>query len=159
MDFIIFIVATSSGKDKVFQKFSIEVKLKAEFRVVEWKCRAMNLNVIHLVGRAGVDPEIKYFESGTVLCKFPIAVDRRSKKDDKPDWFELEMWGRTAEVASEYVRKGKQVGIQGKLKIDTWQDQNGNNRSRPVIRVDRLELLGSKGDNQGGSGMDYPDEF
>ncbi|QDZ41405.1 single-stranded DNA-binding protein [Euhalothece natronophila Z-M001] len=120
----------------------------------------MSLNIVHLVGRAGVDPEVKYFESGTVLCKFPIAVDRRSKKDDKPDWFELEMWGRTAEVASEYVRKGKQVGIQGKLKIDTWQDQNGNNRSRPVIRVDRLELLGSKGEAQGGTGGDYaPDEF
>ncbi len=119
----------------------------------------MNLNVVHLVGRAGVDPEVKYFESGKVLCKFPIAVDRRSKKDDKPDWFELEMWGRTAEVASEYVRKGKQVGIQGKLKIDNWQDQNGNNRSSPRITVDRLDLLGSKGD-QGGSGMNYaPDEF
>lgn len=119
----------------------------------------MNLNVVHLVGRAGVDPEVKYFESGKVLCKFPIAVDRRSKKDDKPDWFELEMWGKTAEVASDYVRKGKQVGIQGKLKIDTWQDQNGNDRSRPVIRVDRLDLLGSKGDNQGGSSYDAPDEF
>lgn len=119
----------------------------------------MKLNVVHLVGRAGVDPEVKYFESGTVLCKFPLAVDRRTKKDDKPDWFELEMWGRTAEVASEYVRKGKQIGIQGRLKIDTWQDQNGNKRSRPVIRVDRLELLGSKGDNQGGSSYDTPDEF
>lgn len=119
----------------------------------------MNLNVVHLVGRAGVDPEIKYFESGTVLCKFPIAVDRPTKKDDKPDWFELEMWGRTAEIASEYVRKGKQVGIQGKLKIDTWQDQNGNNRSTPKIRVNRLELMGSKGDTQGGSSYDGPDEF
>jgi len=120
----------------------------------------MTLNVVHLVGRAGVDPEVKYFESGKVLCKFPIAVDRRSKKEDKPDWFELEMWDRTAEIASEYVRKGKQVGIQGKLKIETWQDQNGNSRSRPTIRVDRLDLLGSKGDMQGGSSPDYePNEF
>lgn len=120
----------------------------------------MNLNAVHLVGRAGVDPEVKYFESGKVLCKFPLAVDRRSKKDDKPDWFELEMWNRTAEVASEYVRKGKQVSIRGRLKIDNWQDQNGNNRSTPKIVVNDLQLLGSKGDSQGGSGGDYaPDEF
>jgi single-strand DNA-binding protein len=120
----------------------------------------MNLNVVHLVGRAGVDPEVKYFESGKVLCKFPIAVDRRSKKDDKPDWFDLEMWGRTAEVASEYVRKGKQVSIRGRLKIDTWQDQNGNNRSSPRIVVNDLQLLGSKADSQGASsGYDGPDEF
>lgn len=120
----------------------------------------MNLNAVHLVGRAGVDPEVKYFESGKVLCKFPLAVNRPSKKDDKPDWFELEMWNRTAEVASEYVRKGKQVSIRGRLKIDSWQDQNGNNRSTPKIVVNDLQLLGSKGDSQAGSGGDYaPDEF
>lgn len=120
----------------------------------------MSLNIVHLVGRAGTDPDVKYFESGTVLCKFPIAVNRASKNADKPDWFDLEIWGRTAEVASEYVRKGKQVGIRGKLKIDSWQDQSGNHRSRPMIRVDDLQLLGSKNDTQGGFGDETaPDEF
>ncbi len=120
----------------------------------------MTLNVVHLVGRAGADPEVKFFETGKILCKFTLAVDRRSKKDDQPDWFNLEIWGRTAEIASEYVRKGKQVSIKGKLKIDAWQDQNGNQRSTPKIIVNDLQLLGSKADLQGDSSSDYEsDDF
>lgn len=109
----------------------------------------MSLNVVTLVGRAGRDPEVKYFESGSVVCKFPIAVDRRTRNSDQPDWFDLEIWGKTAEVAANYVRKGGLVGVKGSLKFEYWQDRNtGASRSRPVIRVDRLDLLGSKGDNE-----------
>lgn len=109
----------------------------------------MSLNVVTLVGRAGRDPEVKYFESGSVVCKFPIAVDRRTRNSDQPDWFDLEIWGKTAEIAANYVRKGGLVGIKGSLKFDYWQDRNtGASRSKPVIRVDRLDLLGSKGDNE-----------
>ena len=107
----------------------------------------MSLNVVNLVGRAGGNPEIKYFDSGNVVCKFTLAVNRRTRNSDQPDWFNLEMWGKTAEVAGNYVRKGSLVGIQGSLKIETWMDRNTNKeRSRPVIRVSRLDLLGSKRD-------------
>ncbi len=107
----------------------------------------MNLNVVNLVGRAGGNPDIKYFDSGSVVCKFTLAVNRRSRNSDQPDWFNLEMWGKTAEVAGNYVRKGSLVGVQGSIKIETWTDRNtGKERSRPVIRVDRLDLLGSKRD-------------
>jgi len=112
----------------------------------------MSLNTVTLVGRAGRDPEVKYFESGSVVCKFTLAVDRRSKNSDEPDWFNLEMWGRTAEVAANYVRKGSLVGISGSLKFDSWKDRStGANRSSPVIRVERMDLLGSKRDNETGS--------
>ncbi|MGK7932307.1 MAG: single-stranded DNA-binding protein [Microcystaceae cyanobacterium] len=108
----------------------------------------MALNLVNLVGRAGGDPEVRYFESGTVVCNVTLAVRRRSK-DDKPDWFNLEMWDKTAEIAANYVKKGSLIGIQGSLKIDTWSDRNtGANRSKPVIRVYQLDLLGSKRDNQ-----------
>ncbi|MBC6418483.1 MAG: single-stranded DNA-binding protein [Prochloron sp. SP5CPC1] len=108
----------------------------------------MNLNVVHLVGRAGIDPEIRFFDSGAKRCRLVLAVDRRRKNNDKPDWFELEIWDRTAEIAYDYVRKGSLIGIQGSLKIDRWSDRNtGTPRSKPVIRVERLELLGSKRDN------------
>ncbi len=108
----------------------------------------MTLNVVNLVGRAGANPEVKYFDSGSVLCKLPLAVNRRSRNSEQPDWFNLEMWGKTAEVAGNYVQKGKLIGIQGSLKIETWTDRNtGGQRSRPTIKVDRLELLGSKRDN------------
>ena len=107
----------------------------------------MNLNVVNLVGRAGANPDIKYFDSGSVVCKLTLAVNRRTRNSDQPDWFNLEMWGKTAEVAGNYVRKGSLIGVQGSLKIETWTDRNtGKERSKPVIRVDRLDLLGSKRD-------------
>jgi len=111
----------------------------------------MSLNVVTLVGRVGGDPDVKYFESGTVLCKLTLAVNRRSKNSDQPDWFTLEIWGKTAQVAADYVRKGSQIGVTGSLKFDRWQDRStGANRSMPVIRVDQLDLLGSKRDNESG---------
>jgi single-strand DNA-binding protein len=109
----------------------------------------MNLNVVHLVGRVGADPDVKFYESGAVKCKLALAVDRRSRKTDQPDWFNLELWGKTAEVAGNYVRKGKQFAVTGSLKIEQWQDRNtGAMRSTPIIRVDRLDLLGSKRDTE-----------
>jgi single-strand DNA-binding protein len=108
----------------------------------------MNLNVVHLVGRVGRDPEVKYLDSGKVVCKFSLAVSRM-KRDDPPDWFDLELWDKTAEIAANYVKKGSQIGIKGSLKIDTWNDRNsGANRSNPKILVNQLDLLGSKKDSQ-----------
>lgn len=117
----------------------------------------MSLNVVNLVGRVGGDPEVKYFESGTVLCKLSLAVDRRSRNNDKPDWFNLELWGKTAEVAANYVRKGSLIGVQGALKIDTLNSRDGHSYSKPVIRVNTLELLGSKRDNDASAVDSYND--
>jgi single-strand DNA-binding protein len=112
----------------------------------------MSLNVVHLVGRAGRDPEVKYFDSGKVVCNFSLAVSR-IKRDDPPDWFELELWDKTAEIAANYVKKGGLIGIKGSLKLDTWSDRtSGANRSKPVIRVEKLDLLGSKRDNESSMG-------
>lgn len=109
----------------------------------------MSLNLVTLVGRAGMDPEVRYFESGRVVCTFSLAVNRFRKGEDKPDWFNLELWGRTAEVAGEYVRKGSLIGVTGSLKFDRWKDKStGEDRQRPVIAVDRLELLGSRQDRE-----------
>ncbi|MEL6136408.1 MAG: single-stranded DNA-binding protein [Cyanobacteria bacterium J06626_23] len=109
----------------------------------------MSINIVHLVGRAGRDPEVRYFESGNVLCKFTIAVNRRTRNSDQPDWFNLELWGKTAEVAANYVRKGSLVGVTGGLKLDSWQDRStGATRTSPVVRVERLELLGSRRDSE-----------
>ena len=107
----------------------------------------MSVNSITLVGRAGRDPEIRYFESGTMVANLTLAVNRRSR-DEEPDWFSLEIWGRTAQIAADYVKKGSLLGIVGSLKIEHWKDRtSGEDRSKPVIRVDRLELLGSRRDN------------
>ncbi|MCS7030126.1 MAG: single-stranded DNA-binding protein [Gloeomargarita sp. SKYG116] len=107
----------------------------------------MGINVVSLVGRVGRDPEIKYFESGSVKCNFSLAVDRRSKRSEEPDWFELEMWGKTAEVAGNYVRKGSLIGVKGAIKCERWTDRNtGEERQRFLIRVDQLDLLGGRRD-------------
>ena len=108
----------------------------------------MGINSVTLVGRAGRDPEVKYFESGTVVANLTMAVNRRNKNDE-PDWFNLEIWGKQAQVAADYVKKGSLIGITGSFKLDSWKDRNtGESRNKPVVRVDRLELLGSKRDSE-----------
>ena len=106
------------------------------------------INSATLVGRAGRDPEVRYFESGSCVANLTLAINRR--RDDEPDWFNLEIWGKQAQVAADYVRKGSLLGIVGSLKFDRWIDRaSGRERSKPVIRVDRLELLGSRRDSEG----------
>ena len=111
----------------------------------------MSINKVHLVGRAGRDPEVKHFDSGKQVCNFTIAVNRRtSNKDEPPDWFDLEMWDKTADVAGKYVKKGSLVGITGSLYFDRWNDKTtGEERSKPIIRVEQLELLSSKQEASG----------
>jgi single-strand DNA-binding protein len=94
-----------------------------------------------------MDPEERYYETDNLVSTFSLAVNRFRKGEDKPDWFSLELWGRTAEVAGEYVRKGSLIGVTGSLKFDRWKDKStGEERQRPIIAVDRLELLGSRQD-------------
>ena len=108
----------------------------------------MAINSVTLVGRAGRDPEVRYFESGTVVAYLTMAVNRRNRNDE-PDWFNLEIWGKQAQVAADYVKKGSLIGITGSFKLDSWKDRNtGEDRNKPVVRVDRLELLGSKRDSE-----------
>ena len=108
----------------------------------------MEINTVNLVGRAGREPDVRYFESGSTVANFSLAVNRRSR-DEEPDWFNIEVWGKQAQIAADYVRKGSLIGITGSLKIDSWKDKNtGEDRYKPVIRVDRLNLLGSKKDNE-----------
>ena len=109
----------------------------------------MEINTINLVGRAGREPDVRYFESGSTVANFTLAVNRISKGDE-PDWFNLEIWGKQAQIAADYVKKGSLVGITGSLKIDSWKDKNtGEDRFKPVVRVDRLNLLSSRKETDG----------
>jgi len=120
----------------------------------------MSINVVTLIGRVGIDPDMKFFDSGKVKCRLTLAVSRRTREGEHTDWFNLVLWGKTAEVAGNYVRKGKQIGVKGSLRFDSWSDrQSGVNRSSPVINVEQLELLGSKRDGEGGGADMSPDNF
>ena len=109
----------------------------------------MEINTINLVGRAGREPDVRYFESGSTVANFTLAVNRISRGDE-PDWFNLEIWGKQAQIAADYVKKGSLIGITGSLKIDSWKDKNtGEDRFKPVVRVDRLNLLSSRKETDG----------
>jgi single-strand DNA-binding protein len=106
------------------------------------------INAITLVGRAGRDPEARYFESGTTVANLSLAVNRIGR-DTPPDWFNLAIWGKQAEVAADYVRKGSLLGITGSLAEERWTDRtSGEERSKLVVRVNRLDLLGSRRDSE-----------
>ena len=111
----------------------------------------MEINSINLVGRAGREPDVRYFESGTTVANFTLAVNRIGKGDE-PDWFNLEIWGKQAQIAADYVKKGSLIGISGSFKIDSWKDKNtGEDRFKPVVRVDRLNLLSSRKETDNGN--------
>lgn len=117
----------------------------------------MSLNNVTLVGRCGQDPDVRYFESGSVVANFSLAVNRTKTETD---WFNLEVWGRTAQVAADYVKKGGLIGISGNLKMEYWSDRStGAQRSKPVIRVNRLDLLGGRKENEAAAGGGANDEF
>lgn len=109
------------------------------------------VNAVVLVGRAGRDPEMRYFESGRVKTTFSLAVNRPTKEKET-DWFDIELWGRQAEVAGEYVRKGSLIGIEGRLDFSRWTDDAGVRHVKPVIHANNMRLLGSKSDRSGGGG-------
>ena len=101
------------------------------------------VNSVVLVGRAGRDPEMKYFESGRVKTSFSVAVNRPTKEKET-DWFDIELWGSQAEIAGEYVRKGSLIGVEGRLDFNRWTSDDGNKNVRPIIQASNIRLLGSK---------------
>lgn len=103
------------------------------------------MNCINLIGRLAQDPSTTYFESGTNVTKFALAVNRPPRNGERvADFFNCECWGKTAEVVTNYCKKGKQIAITGRIELETWLDKNtGEKRSKPVIQVERVELLSS----------------
>ena len=106
------------------------------------------VNNIIVAGRAGRVPEIRYFESGSCVADFSLAVNRPTKNKET-DWFNIKVWGRQAEIAGEYVKKGSLVAIEGEIDFETWTDKNsGAEQKKSVISATNLRLLGGKADNQ-----------
>src|SRR3989338_6934257 len=107
----------------------------------------VDINHIVLVGYVGKDPEMRYFDSGTVVTRLTLAVNR-PVKDRQTDWFDIEIWGKSAEIAGEYVKKGSLIGIEGKVRWDSWNSkETGELNIKPMVIADNIRLLGSKKDN------------
>ena len=101
----------------------------------------MAFNLVILTGRLTKEPELKYSASGTAYCKFTLAVNRM-KKDDPADFIFCSAFGKTAELIAEYVRKGHQLGVQGRLQQDTYE-KDGEKISKTGVTVDKIEFLES----------------
>jgi len=109
-----------------------------------------SFNVIILAGHLTRDPETRYTQNGTAIADTGIAVNRVWKTDsgekrEEAMFIDLAFWGRQAEVAAEYLRKGSPVLIEGELRLDTWDDkQTGQKRSRHRVTVKTMQMLGGK---------------
>ncbi|MCL2204974.1 MAG: single-stranded DNA-binding protein [Treponema sp.] len=115
-----------------------------------------DINHVVLVGRLTRDAELKYTTSGQAVCKFSIAINRRRKNgdqwEDEANFFDVVLWGKQGEALNQYLLKGKQIGVDGELRQDRWQ-QDGQNRSRIEIVANNIQLLGGGGQgNQGSNG-------
>ncbi len=112
-------------------------------------------NRVILLGNLTRDPELRYIASGTAVTDIGLAVNDR-RKNANGEWVEettfveVTLWGRTAEVASEYLNKGSPVFFEGRLKFDTWEGQDGQKRSKLRVVGDRMQLLSGRGQGEGG---------
>ena len=104
------------------------------------------MNSVILIGNLGQDPEMKYFESGKNNVKFSLALNSYNAKTKKEitDWVSCEAWGKTAELIGEFCKKGHKLAIEGSLKTQKWEDNDGNKRSITFVLVSRVEFLTSK---------------
>jgi single-strand DNA-binding protein len=117
-----------------------------------------SVNRVTLIGNLGRDPEMRYLPSGEAVATFSIATtetwkDKQGNKQERTDWHRIEFIGRTAEIAGEYLKKGRQAYIEGRIQYDKWTDKEGVEKTMTKIRGDRLQLLGSR---EGGGGGDAP---
>jgi len=112
-----------------------------------------SFNRVILVGNLTRDPELRYIPSGTAVSDVTVAVNERIKRNDQwveePVFVDVTLWGRTAEVASEYLKKGAPVLIEGRLRQDRWE-KDGQKHSKLRVNCDRMQMLGSRENSGGG---------
>ena len=117
---------------------------------------ARGVNKVIIVGNLGQDPETRYMPSGAAVTNFTVATNESWKdkqtgeQKDRTEWHRVAMFNRLAEIAAEYLRKGSQVYIEGKLRTRKWQGQDGNDRYTTEIIADEMQMLGGRGGSGGG---------
>jgi single-strand DNA-binding protein len=133
-----------------------------------------SVNKVILVGNLGRDAELRYTPGGAAVATLNLATtevwnDRNSQRQEKTEWHRVVLWGKQAESLQEYLTKGKQIYVEGRLQTRQWDDKDGNKRYTTEIKADRITLLGGggggggrsagsidRGSSQIGGGMDEP---
>ena len=119
---------------------------------------ARGINKVIIVGNLGGDPETRYMPSGSAVTNLTVATNESWKdkqtgeQKDRTEWHKVAMFNRLAEVAAEYLRKGSQVYIEGKLRTRKWQDKSGQDRWTTEIIADEMQMLGGRGGAGAGGG-------
>jgi len=117
-----------------------------------------NLNKVMLIGNLTRDPELKYTPKGTAVAELGLAVNRTFQADggerrEETTFVDITLWGRQAEIAGEYLKKGRPVFIEGRLQLDTWDDkQSGQKRSKMRVIGEQMQFLGGREEGGGGGG-------
>jgi single-strand DNA-binding protein len=118
-----------------------------------------SVNKVILVGNLGRDAELRYTPGGAAVAKFSLATtevwtDKSGQRQERTEWHNIDLWGKQAESLNEYLRKGKQVYIEGRLQTDEYTDKEGAKRKSTKVRCDRVVLLGGGGGGGRGGSMD-----
>ena len=113
-----------------------------------------SLNKVMLIGNLGKDPEVRYTAGGTAVASFSLATSEKFKGktgdwEEKTEWHNITLWARLAEIAGEYLSKGKTVYIEGRLQTRKWQDKEGKDRYTTEVLASDMQMLGGRG---GGGG-------
>jgi single-strand DNA-binding protein len=111
----------------------------------------MSFNKITIVGYLGRDPELRYTPQGTALCKMSIATTEKRKNvtgemEEHTTWFRVTAWGRQAELANEYLAKGRQVYVEGRLRLEEYTDREGQKRFSAEVSATEIQFLGNRTD-------------
>ena len=119
---------------------------------------ARGINKVILIGNLGQDPELRYTGSGTAVCNMRIATsesykDRDGNQVENTEWHTVVAWSRLAEICGEYLKKGRQVYIEGQLQTRQWEDKDGNTRYSTEIKAREMQMLGGR--DSGGDGDSY----
>src|SRR5260370_40951092 len=119
---------------------------------------ARGVNKVILAGNLGADPETRSMPSGMTVTNIRIATSESWKdqasgaQEERTDWHSIALFGRLGEIAAEYLRKGSQVFVEGKLRTRKWQDKQGNDRFTTEIIADNMQMLGGRGGGAGATG-------
>ena len=108
----------------------------------------MSVNKVILIGRLGQDPELKYTPSGSSVCSFSMATteswnDKSGQKQEKTEWHKIVVWGKLGELCKQYLAKGRQAFVEGKLQTRSWDDKDGNKRYTTEILATSVQFLGA----------------
>lgn len=118
---------------------------------------AMSVNKVILVGRLGRDPETRYTGSGQAVANFTMATDstykdRAGERQKRTEWHRIVAWGKLAEICQQYLKKGSQIYVEGRLQTREWEDKSGQKRSTTEIVASDMRMLGSRADSAAAAG-------